>query len=176
MKNDGQEKKNRFKTEVLPYIIIFTAVLLIRIVFLLNCTIPTGSMENTIMPKTRVMGLKCAYWFSEPERGDIVVFYPPDKPHKLYVKRLIGLPGDRIEIEDGVLYLNGEAQEEPYLAEKMLGNFGPYEVPEGYYFFLGDNRNDSLDARFWSTPYVSKDKIVGKVYFTYWPKIHWLAN
>jgi len=75
-----------------------------------------------------------------------------------------------------VLYLNGEAQDEPYLAEEMLGDYGPYEVPEGAYFFLGDNRNDSLDARFWSTPYVYRDKIVGKVYFSYWPKLTWLAQ
>ena len=136
--------------------------------------IPSGSMENTIMTGTRVMGLKCSYWFSEPERGDIIVFKAPDDPDTPYVKRIIGLPGDTVEIIDGQTYVNGEALEEDYLAEPMEGSFGPYEVPEGAYFVMGDNRNHSLDARYWRNTYVYKDAIWGKVYFSYWPRLKWL--
>ena len=161
--------------EFLPYIILLVVVLLVRIFIVINATIPTESMENTIMTGTRVMGLKCAYWFSEPERGEIIVFHAPDEPESLYVKRVIGLPGDTVEIIDGVTYVNGEALEEDYLAEPMVGSYGPYHVPEGHYFVMGDNRNHSLDARFWKNTYVSEDAISGKVYFSYWPKLRWIS-
>ncbi len=164
----------RWIREILPYAVLLGAVLLFRIFILINATIPTESMENTIMTGTRVMGLKCSYWFSEPERGDIIVFKAPDDPDTPYVKRIIGLPGDTVEIIDGQTYVNGEALEEDYLAEPMEGSFGPYEVPEGAYFVMGDNRNHSLDARYWRNTYVYKDAIWGKVYFSYWPRLKWL--
>ncbi|MDD6212807.1 MAG: signal peptidase I [Clostridiales bacterium] len=170
----GTAQKSFFR-ELLPYLIIIAAVLVIRTFFLINASIPTESMENTILPKSRVMGLKCTYWFHEPERGDIVVFHAPDEPEILYVKRLIGLPGDTVEIIDGVTYVNGEELQEDYLKEEMYDeDYGPYEVPEDCYFMMGDNRNESLDARFWENTYVTDDAIVGKVYFTYWPSIRWL--
>ena len=128
----------RWIREILPYAVLLGAVLLFRVFILINATIPTESMENTIMTGTRVMGLKCSYWFSEPERGDIIVFKAPDDPDTPYVKRIIGLPGDTVEIIDGQTYVNGEALEEDYLAEPMDGSFGPYEVPEGAYFVMGE--------------------------------------
>lgn len=164
----------RWIREILPYAVLLGAVLLFRVFILINATIPTESMENTIMTGTRVMGLKCSYWFSEPERGDIIVFKAPDDPDTPYVKRIIGLPGDTVEIIDGQTYVNGEALEEDYLAEPMEGSFGPYKVPEGAYFVMGDNRNHSLDARYWRNTYVYKDAIWGKVYFSYWPRLKWL--
>ena len=121
----------RWIREILPYAVLLGAVLLFRVFILINATIPTESMENTIMTGTRVMGLKCSYWFSEPERGDIIVFKAPDDPDTPYVKRIIGLPGDTVEIIDGQTYVNGEALEEDYLAEPMDGSFGPYEVRDG---------------------------------------------
>ncbi|WP_434309553.1 signal peptidase I [Hominifimenecus sp. rT4P-3] len=160
--------------EFLPYFILLAVVLLIRVFILINATIPTESMENTIMADTRVMGLKCAYWFSEPERGDIIVFRAPDEPDSLYVKRVIGLPGDTVEVLEGVTYVNGEPLVEDYLPEPMSGSYGPYHVPEGHYFVMGDNRNHSLDARFWNNTYVSEEAISGKVYFSYWPKLKWI--
>jgi len=168
------ERANKIIREMLPYIILLAVVLLIRIFILINATIPSESMENTIIAGTRVMGLKCSYWFSDPQRGDVVVFPAPDEPEIPYVKRIIGLPGETVEIRDGVTYINGEALEEDYLAEPMQGNFGPYYVPEDSYFVMGDNRNHSKDARYWQNTFVSKDTIWGKVYFSYWPKLSWI--
>lgn len=108
--------------------------------------------------------------------GDIVVFRYPDDESEIYVKRVIGLPGDTIAIEDGKIYINGSTEplQEDYLKEEWTVATGPYtfEVPEGSYFMMGDNRNDSWDARYWSNTYVTKDKILGKALFTYWPFAH----
>ena len=172
-----ETKKINWVNELVPYAVIVVVVLLIRIFILVNAFIPSPSMENTMMTGSRVLGLKTAYWFSEPQRGDIIVFHAPDEPETLYVKRLIGLPGETVEIEDGVVYIDGEALEEGYLAEEM--EWEPYmifEVPEGCYFMMGDNRNVSDDARYWYNTYLSKDAIVGKVYLEYWPHPHWLAK
>lgn len=191
-----------------------------------NSKVPTGSMEPTIMSHDRVIGSRLHYTFGEPERGDISIFKfgwicnrckramgeaaAPDicpycgeeitRPKTLYyVKRVIGMPGDKIEIkaegsvkaselneippgivndpgEDpelitAAVYVNGEKIDESYLAEAMLytGDM-EFEVPEGCYFFLGDNRNNSKDARFWNNPYIEEDKIIAKVMFRYFPK------
>ena len=167
-------KMNSFLREWLPYIIFLIAVILFRIFILINATIPTESMVATIEKNNHIMGLKCSYWFSEPERGDIVVFHAPDTPDTLYIKRVIGTPGDTVVISDGKTYVNGEALEEDYLPEPMEGSFGPYVVPEGAWFMMGDNRNHSLDARYWKNTWVTKNLIVGKAYFRYWPPFKWL--
>lgn len=178
---EKKEAKNGILKEMIPYIILLAVVLLLRIVILINAVIPSESMENTILRHTRVMGLKCSYWFSEPQRGDIIVFDAPDEPGTLFVKRLIGVPGDEVEVTAGKVYLNGQELEEEYLKEEpydWTGDFGPVTVPEGCYFFMGDNRNDSLDARYWENTWVTEDKMVGKVYFSYWPlsRIRWIAD
>ncbi len=171
---EKQEKKKKILHEVFFYVGVLLAAFLIWRFILLNAKVPSGSMENTIMSESRIMGLRFAYWFSDPERGDIVVFYAPDHPDTLYVKRVIGLPGDTVDIVDGKTYINGEELQEDYLPEPMEGNFGPYHVPEGAYFMLGDNRNNSADAREWTNTYVYKDAIIGKAYFSYWPKLSWI--
>lgn len=128
--------------------------------------VPTGSMIPTIEINDRLVVDKML-WNSTLKHGDIVVFYPPvaGDEHKRYVKRLIGLPGDIIEIKDGKLYRNSGEIAEPYLQEAMTYTFGPVTVPADHYFFLGDNRNVSYDAHLWSTPFVDKDKLIGKVLF-----------
>ncbi len=166
-----------FIREFVPYVLILTVVILIRIFILINASIPSGSMTNTIPYPSRVMGLKTAYWFSEPKRGDIVVFWAPDTPDTRYVKRVIGVEGDTVQIDDGVVFLNGEKLEEPYIREKMRSeDFGPVTVPENSYFCMGDNRNGSWDARYWTNTWVTNDMLIGKVYFLYWPlnQIRWL--
>lgn len=163
-----------FMKEWFPYIIFFIAVLLFRITILINAVIPSESMVATIQKGDHVIGLKSTYWFAEPERGDIVVFHAPDTPETLYIKRVIGTPGDTVVITDGKTYINGEELQEDYLPEPMNGDFGPYVVPEDSWFMLGDNRNHSLDARYWHNTWVTKDMIVGKAYFRYWPPVKWL--
>lgn len=143
---------------------------------LLKAEIPSSSMENTMMVGDRVMGFRLAYLFSEPKRGDIVMFDFPDNESLLYVKRVIGLPGETVEIVEGKVYINGSTTplEEDYLKEVPTGSYGPYEVPEGHYFMLGDNRNVSADSRRWENKYVAKEKIRCRVWFRYKPDFEFI--
>ncbi|MCR8636530.1 MULTISPECIES: signal peptidase I [Paenibacillus] len=133
-------------------------------------TVPTGSMLPTIQLEDKILVEKMV-GLTNFQFGDVVVFYPPLPGHEeeRFVKRLIGLPGDTIEIKQGKLIRNGQIIEEAYVKEPIKYSFGPVQVPEDQYFFLGDNRNDSLDSHLWPTPFVSKDKLVGKVMFRYYP-------
>ncbi len=135
----------------------------------LKAEVPSGSMISTIHIDDRLIGNRLAYLFSDPERGDIVIFPYPDNEKITYIKRIIGLPGETLEIVDGVLYIDGAVYEEDYLNEPMEGSFGPFTVPEGHYFMMGDNRNNSKDSRFWRNPYVAKEKISAKAWFRYKP-------
>lgn len=148
---------------------------------LMKAVIPSGSMENTLQIDDKVFGLRIAYLFSEPERGDVVMFDYPDNETVLYVKRIIGLPGETVEIIDGKVYIwnddTGEEKtllEEPYLKETPVGSFGTYHVPEGCYFMLGDNRNSSWDSRKWNNKYVEKEHIQCKAWFRYKPSFGWI--
>lgn len=136
--------------------------------------VPTGSMLPTIQLDDKILVEKMVK-LTDFQFGDIVVFYPPlpDQADQRFVKRLIGLPGDTIEIKEGALIRNGQKVDEPYLKEKMNYTYGPITVPENKYFFLGDNRNESLDSHLWATtPFVDKDKLIGKVMFRYFPFNH----
>lgn len=161
---------------VLNFAIALGIALLIKNFLIINADVPTGSMENTIMPGDRFLGNRLAYLIDGPERGDIVVLKYPDDESETYVKRVIGLPGETVEILDGKIYIDGSTEplEEDYLKEEWTVATGPYtfEVPEGSYFVMGDNRNDSWDARYWKNTYVAKDKILGKALFLYWPLSH----
>ena len=88
-----------------------------------------------------------------------------------FIKRVIGLPGETVTIRDGKVYINDSTEplRDDFCPETPVGDFGPYEVPEGCYFMLGDNRNVSKDSRYWLNPYVEKDKIIGKAFLRYWP-------
>lgn len=164
--------------EIVSWILTIGAAVLIAICLnrfvLINAEIPSGSMENTIMTGDKIIGFRLAYAFSEPDRGDIIIFRNPDNESENYVKRVIGLPGETVIIEEGRIYIDGELLEEDYLKEDWIIATGPYrfEVPEGSYLVLGDNRNNSYDARYWQNTYVSEDKILGKALFCYWPFTH----
>lgn len=137
-----------------------------------NSRVPSGSMENTIMTNDRVIGFRLSYLFSDPARGDIAIFRFPDDESTYYVKRIIGMPGDTVDIIDGQVYLNGSETplDEPYLREEMEIEMPMhFEVPEDSYFMMGDNRNYSYDARYWKNTYVKRKKIIAKVLFRYWP-------
>lgn len=170
--------------------------------------IPTGSMEKTLLVGDFLLVNKAVYGaqlpgidkrlpaFAEPHRGDVVVFIPPHEPGKNYVKRLIGMPGDVLEMRDRVLSLNGEIQDEPYVQHTDINgmdmvlqdmlwqrnylangvrpetyhptrdNWGPIVVPEGQYFMLGDNRDDSEDSRYWG--FVDRAAVKGQPLFIYY--------
>ena len=175
---DKKTTFNKIKKDILELIkVVSIAVICAFIItnfIIVNAVVPTGSMKNTIMPKDRLIAFRLSYIFSEPERDDIVVFKYPDDEKVLFVKRIIGLPGDTVNIVDGKVYINDEANPLPdnyVTTEEMIGSFGPYKVPEGHYFMLGDNRNDSKDSRYWQNTFLDKDKILGKVIFKYYPRI-----
>ncbi len=134
--------------------------------------IPSASMEPTLIPRDHVLVNKFIYRFQEPNYGDIMVFaYPPD-PTKDYIKRMIGKPGDKIRLEDGVLYRNGDKVEEGYRQRPLEmsdypGDGGEALVPDGHYFMMGDNRANSADSRVWG--YLPEANIVGKAFVVYFP-------
>ncbi len=167
------KEKENWKKELISFclhLIIAAGIgLLIGKVLIVNAKIPSESMENTIMTGDRLIALRTAYWFDEPKRGDIVVFHYPDDEKELYIKRVIGEPGDTVEGKDGEVYVNGKALEEPYIAEKIEEDFPAYQVPEGSYFVMGDNRNCSWDSRYWENTFVKKEKILGKAFVRYYP-------
>ena len=120
-----------------------------------------------------VFGNEISKKWKDPERFDIVIFKYPDDESQLFIKRIIGLPGDKVEIIDGKVYINDSETplEDSYVPETPLGSFGPYEVPENCYFMMGDNRNNSKDSRYWTNTFVRFDQIVGKAEIRYFPSI-----
>ncbi|MDO5349719.1 MAG: signal peptidase I [Lachnospiraceae bacterium] len=167
---------SNLKAEIISWIQILLTAACIAFVLntfiIANSKVPSNSMENTIMTDDRVIGSRLTYRFSDPERGDIAIFHFPDDESIYYVKRIIGLPGDTVDIINGAVYLNGSETplEEPYLKEAMLPEEDMhFEVPEDSYFMMGDNRNFSYDARYWNNHFVKRDKIIAKVMFRYWP-------
>ncbi len=135
--------------------------------------IPSGSMEPTLQVRDRLVIEKISYYLNPPEHGDIVVFWPPDsltipgQRRDAYIKRIIGLPGDVVEVRDGAVIRNGEMLVEPYIAAPANEPWGPEEVPPASYLVLGDNRNSSYDGRAWG--YVPEANIIGKAVVRFWP-------
>ena len=154
-------------------IFVVVVVLVVNNFLLINAKIPSESMEQTIMTGDRVFGNRLAYVFGDPERYDIIIFKYPDNEKELFIKRIIGMPGEIVEIKDGKVYINGskEPLKDSFTPETPVGDYGPYTVPENSYFVLGDNRNYSKDSRFWNNPYVAEDKILGKAVLKYFPGI-----
>lgn len=179
-KEDTTAEKEPFswKKELFSWVQILVIAALIAFVLntfiIANSRVPSPSMENTIMTGDRVIGSRLTYLFKEPQRGDIVIFHFPDDESIYYVKRIIGVPGDIVDIKDGHVYLNNSPTplDEPYIKEPMdIEAPLHYEVPEDSYFMMGDNRNDSADSRRWQHTFVKKEKIIAKVMFRYFPSI-----
>lgn len=175
MKKDSKAKESSWVKELLQWAGVFAGAfilaLLINRFLIVNAQIPSGSMEDTIMTGDRIFGNRLAYVFSDPERFDIIIFRYPDDESQLFIKRIIGLPGETVEIHDGGIYIDGSSEplDDVEIREPMLGDFGPYTVPEGCYFVMGDNRNNSRDSRYWVNTFVSEDEILGQAFFRYWP-------
>lgn len=178
-KTDSEEKRPWWR-ELLSWVVTFAvamvAALLLKNYVIINANVPTGSMLNTIQIDDNLFGNRLAYLWSEPERGDIIIFKFPDDESQKYIKRIIGLPGEKVTIIDGQIFINDSETplQEGYLKEAWVLNDGPYEfeVPEGCYLVLGDNRNNSKDARFWNNTYVTEEQIIGKALFVYYPFSH----
>lgn len=176
--NIEEKPSSNWLKEILSWIQVFVVALIIAFIIttyiIANSRVPSGSMETTIMTGDRVIGSRLTYYFTEPKRGDIVIFHFPDDESIYYVKRIIGTPGDIIDIRDGHVYVNNSETplDEPYIREPMEPEDDlHYEVPEDSYFMMGDNRNHSADSRRWRNTFVKKDKIIAKVLFRYFPSI-----
>lgn len=168
----GEQKERPGKSvlrEVSESLIIAVVLaLLIRTFMFQPFYIPTGSMEPNLMVQDHIIVNKVSYKLGEPERGDIVVFKYPVNPKKDFVKRLVGKPGERVEIRSGKVYINGSPMPEEYLpAGIKFSDFGPVIVPENSYLMLGDNRSNSEDSRVWGP--LPGDLIIGKAVLIYWP-------
>ena len=153
-------------------LVVVAAVILLTNFVVVNARIPSESMENTILAGDQIFGNRLAYTFGDPERFDIVIFKYPDDESQLYIKRIIGLPGETVTIIDGKVYIDGSDTplDDSFCPETPDGKGdGVYQVPEDCYFMMGDNRNNSHDSRFWNHKYVARDKILGKALFRYWP-------
>lgn len=156
------------KTTVLE---IVGALILALLIFLgVHFTLESRQVEGTSMLPSlesgqRVLISKAAYWFGEPQRGDVVVFYDVLND-KYIIHRIIGLPHETVEIRDGQLYVDGEFNEEPYVQDNMISR-APEKVPYGCYLIAGDNRNSTR----WDI--VPRSQIVGKAWLCYWPLSDW---
>ena len=149
---------------------LFAALLsLVIITFIVQAFyIPSGSMEPTLMIDDRILVAKFVYRLGPVHRGDVIVFRYPLNPQRDFVKRVIGLPGDRVRLKDGVVYVGDRSlSEKGYTIKPDFGNYGPVIVPASQYFVLGDNRNNSEDSRFFG--YVPRANIIGRAVFVYWP-------
>ncbi len=171
-------------------ILIALAIALVVRAFVIQAfRIPSGSMIPTLLVGDHLLVNKVVYRFGDPKRLDVVVFKFPLDPKKDYIKRVIGVPGDTVEVRDKVVYVNKHLLKEPYIQHtdprvlprelQPRDNFGPVTVPSGHYFVMGDNRDSSYDSRFWG--FVSRKAFIGKaliIYFSWNPHgsnpLHWV--
>lgn len=147
--------------DTLKYVLIFLITFLILQAIIGMAYIPSGSMEPTLEVGKKYPFFELSYLFASPERGDIIVF---DDHGVVYCKRIIGLPGDEIDLQNGSVYINGELLNEDYAFGNTYAYYeSHYVVPDGEYFFMGDNRENSRDSRLWDYPYITKTQIIGKL-------------
>lgn len=141
------------KKDFFIFSILIVMILVLKLFIFYWGYVPSASMENTIQTNSFILGNRLSYQNHTPNRGDIIIFQSPLEKHTNLVKRVIGLPGETIEIKNANIYINGKLLEETYLKETWLldNNNLTYQVPKNCYFVLGDNRNNSFDSRYWET-------------------------
>lgn len=170
--NMGVKKLSVKKSTILQ--ILITVVVALLIFFGVQAIIESrvvegSSMESNLYNGQRLIVVKAAYWFGEPQRGDVIIFKHPDDPTRTLVKRVIGLPGERVEVKDGLVYINGSPLDEPYIKgledTSCQGTYCNISIPAGQYFVMGDNREASSDSRYWGT--VPREDIIGRVWLLY---------
>jgi signal peptidase I len=198
--DSAKPRRRRSWYRDLPILIVAAVLgaLLIKTFLIQAFYIPSPSMHPTLIENDRVLVNRMAYRFHDPRRGDVVVFENPHPPpvhrsplaafvnwlgeglglshdgrNRDFIKRVIGLPGDLVEIHRGVVFVNGTKLSEPYLSPKRdLGSYGPYHVPADSLFVLGDNRTDSDDSR-GSLGYIPAGKVLGRAFVIVWPPSRW---
>ena len=180
--NETEEKPSKMK-EIMEYVkliaIVVAVTFFLETFVIVNAVIPSASMEPTIMTGDHIFGNRLAYKFGDPERYDIIIFRYPDDETQLFIKRIIGLPGDTVEFRDGEVYINNSdipipdefcsVQDKTNLDMSRTVLTNPFTVPEDCYFVMGDNRLNSRDSRYWDNPFVKREKILGEAAFRYWP-------
>lgn len=175
---EEKQPKSKLREAVeflIPIVVAVIIAIILKSVVFANAVVPTGSMLNTIHEGDRIIASRLAYVKEDPQRYDVIIFKYPDDEKQIYVKRVIGLPGETVQVINGVVYVTKTNGETIQLDDSFVtnctpeGNFGPFEVPADSYFMMGDNRNSSWDSRFWDNKFVNKEEILGKVKFKYYP-------
>lgn len=176
-RSNNENPQNTFRKGKISYAfleILQTLLIAVALYFVIDVVIDRVEVFNVCMQPTVVQGEiifvnKLAYKFGDVERGDIVTFHYPVDPELDYIKRAIGLPGDEVRISGGNVYINGIKIEEPYLNNATTDE-NTWVVPEGMYFVMGDNRQESADSRVWG--FVPEENLIGKALAVYWPITH----
>ncbi|MEG0767636.1 MAG: signal peptidase I [Clostridia bacterium] len=170
MNQSEQKPKKSAGREVLEWIVTFAVAVVLALTIRTFLGEPIrvdgNSMRETLLDQEYMIVTKPEYLLGDPNRFDVVICHYPDRKEN-FVKRVVGLPGDTIEVRDGMLFVNGEMQDEPYITHHPTYTYGPTVVPEGQYFVLGDNRASSNDSHLVGT--ITRKMIVGHVQCVVWP-------
>lgn len=153
--------------QILIIILVAIGVFFISRATVQSFVVLGSSMNPNLENGQRIMVDKAIYRIRDPHRGEVIVFQPPNGKAVDFIKRVIGLPGDTVEIQDGLVFINGYALNEPYIKAHPSYTMAEEEIPAGEYFVLGDNRNNSNDSHSWGT--VPQENIVGKAWLSFWP-------
>ena len=166
-------KKKSIGREILEWVLVIVvavaAALLIRTFIFEPVRVDGTSMLNTLQDNEYMIVTKYQYLFSDPDRYDVVICHYPNRGNTNFVKRIVGIPGDTVAMHDGVLYVNGEAIDEPYIDYKANYDMQDQVVKEGHYFVLGDNRSNSNDSHAPGVGQLERSQIMGKVRLVAWP-------
>lgn len=156
--------------EILETILLTVIIVLVVKTVTGQFEVRGSSMEPSLHDGQYLIIGKLAYWFQAPARGEVIIFHPPTHPYEDYIKRVVGLPGETVEIRSGQIYIDGAQLQEPYITN-LGGYSGEWVLEDKDYFVLGDNRRNSSDSHTWGV--LPSDNIVGKSWVCYWPPEHW---
>lgn len=167
---DAKEKRRKMRSGIIGYTVFVIMVQIIFTQVLMLNEVPTESMAATLKPGDHLISTRFDVGEDEIQRYDVLIFTPPDNPEMTYLKRVIGLPGETIEVKNGKVYADGMELDNSFTkGPQNRSGDGTYVVPKGCYFFLGDNRNNSNDSRFWKEKYVPAANIQAKARFVFFP-------
>lgn len=167
----GSRTKSVFREFAETIVLTLLIYFLVRTFLFENYRVLGHSMDPTLENDQFLVVNKLGYRLGEPERGDIIVFRDPRSDERKLIKRVIGLPGEVLEVQGGQVFVNGQRLDEPYIDNPGRYTQEATPIPEGMYFVLGDNRNNSSDSHNWGT--LPRDRVVGKAWVSYWPPRLW---